>query len=85
MEYNIQLPLSFQQLLHLVLQLPIAEQKRLTEAIAQNNTWMPNLPMKTIDEILAEDYQYPQRNPQRLIGAWDGNESIDTLLSLHKK
>lgn len=85
MEYNVQLPLSFQQLLHLVLQLPIAEQKRLTEAISQHHTWMPNLPMKTIDEILAEEYQYPPHKPQRLIGAWDGNESIDTLLSLLKK
>lgn len=85
MEYNIQLPISFEQVLQLILQMPLSEQKRLTEALSQNNAWIPNIPMKTIDEILAEDYQYPSHNPQSLIGAWEGNEDIDTILSLIKK
>lgn len=88
MEYNFQIQLNFEQLLHLVLQLPKVEQQHLISALLGDNptaqdAWMPALRMKTVAQILAEDYQYPAKNPNSLVGAWEGEESVETILALH--
>lgn len=88
MEYNFQVPLTFQQLLALALQLPDTERKRLVTALTTKQAepaWLPPVRMRTVEQILAPDYQYPKTNPKRLVGAWEGNESVETLLALRSK
>ncbi len=89
MEYNLQIQLSFEQLLKMILQLPAIEKKQLIAAIIQdnepNNDIKATIQTKTIKELLAKDYQYPAKNSQLLVGAWDTNEPIEMLLNLKTK
>ncbi len=83
MDYNFQLQLSFEQLLTLITQLPQTEKNRLLVAMTQNTK--TTIKTKTVQEILAQDYKYPSKNPQLLAGSWDTNETIETLLKLKTK
>ena len=85
MDYNFQLQLSFEQLLTLITQLPQIEKNRLLVAMTQNQNNKTSIKTKTVQEILAEDYKYPSKNPQLLTGSWDTNETIETLLNLKTK
>ncbi len=85
MEYNFQIQLNFDQLLQLVSQLPEIEKKRLALVLSDNASWMPALRMRTVDEILSADYKYPSNKPEKLIGAWEGEESSENLISLRIK
>jgi hypothetical protein len=85
MEYNFQIQLNFEQLLTLVSQLPNLEKKRLLAAMIEDSTKSSIMQTKTIEEVLAKDYKYPTKHPQSLVGAWDTNESIETLLNLRTK
>jgi hypothetical protein len=86
MEYNVQLQLNFEQLLQLVLQLPELEQKRLVSALSRDNSAkLPTLQMRTVAQILAQDYQYPYAKPKQLVGGWAGEETPETLIALRTK
>ncbi|MCU0444742.1 MAG: hypothetical protein MUE85_07470 [Microscillaceae bacterium] len=86
MEYNVQLQLNFEQLLQLVLQLPEIEQKRLVSVLSKPSpARLPTLRMRTVAQILAQDYQYPYTKPKHLVGGWTGEETPETLIALRTK
>lgn len=81
MKYNIQLPLNFQQLLNLILQLPKVEQKRLVQAIENEEQSFPKIEMKTIAQIKNKNYQYTRKDPQKIVGIWENEEAIDNYFA----
>ncbi len=100
MDYHFNIQLSYEQLLNLALQLPLFEQEKLintikekvaqqsmssSSPILQSKNWNIHLRAKTVKEILATNYVYKPVNKNLLVGCWEGNESIETLLSLRKK
>jgi hypothetical protein len=100
MDYHFNIQLSYEQLLNLALQLPLFEQEKLINTIkekvaqqamsssvpiSQSKNWNIHLRPKTVKEILAANYVYKPVNKKLLVGCWEGNESIETLLSLRQK
>ncbi|NJL11799.1 MAG: hypothetical protein HC913_01420 [Microscillaceae bacterium] len=77
MEYKLQIPLSFQQLTNLVLQLPTSAQKRLVAAIESQQSPPPKIQMKTVAQIKDTNYRYPHKQPQKLVGLWENEPEMD--------
>jgi hypothetical protein len=100
MDYNFHIQLSYEQLLALVLQLPKEKQERLTTTINEQNVvenqsisyvenkkenWNIAFKVKTIQQILAKDYVYKPIDKHKLVGCWEGNETVEDLLALRTK
>jgi hypothetical protein len=80
MKYNLQIPLNFSQLLDLVLQLPKTAQTRLVVAIENQEKTLPKIKMKTIVQIKDKNYQYPNKEPQKMVGLWEDDGVIEFFL-----
>jgi hypothetical protein len=79
MEYNL---ISYEQLLNLVLQLPKPTQKRLITAIKRQHETLPKIQTKTVEQINGKNYQYPNKQPQKIVGIWENEVEMDKLIPL---
>lgn len=86
MEYKLNIPLNFHQLLDLVLQLPASAQKRLITVLKDQQSNLPKIHMKTVAQIKNETYQYPTyKQPQKLVGIWENDGEMDDFFNSNQK
>jgi len=86
MEYKLNIPINFHQLLDLVLQLPAPAQKRLMSALKSKQSTLPKIQMKTVAQIKAESYNYPtHKQPQKLVGIWENDGEMDFFFNSTQK
>ena len=100
MNYQVAIKFDFQQILQLVLQLSERDRQELMNFLQKktsapspipivplrfDNAWKIPFQMKTAKQILDKNYVYKPAPKQEIVGAWHGEESIDTLLALRTK
>ena len=84
MEYKLNIPLSFHQLLDLIQQLPAPVQRRLITTLEKQQV-VPKIQMKTIEQVKNKNYIYPtNKNPQSIIGIWENEPEIDSFFDNKK-
>lgn len=98
MNYQMAVQFNFQQILQLVLQLSEKDRQELIALLqkkptnplqvlplSKENSWQIHFKMKTAKQLLDKNYVYKTVPKHEIVGIWQGEESIDSLLALRSK
>lgn len=66
-------------------------QQEFTEKSIENkfinpfDSWTGSFKTKTVEQVLSPSYVYSPVNKKEIVGCWEGNETVEELLTMIKK